>query len=210
MIQRDKILADPDQREKLLVGLPTLVGNGIEPATGEERQIDGAKFWRSGSVASQSPRAAPVPPSGRNDPRPRADAPGRATARSPRPGCGSRSPRRGPRPAPTSVPVRPAPAATRHGKHGSGPAAPAGPPRSARRSSPAHRGSRVQETGRSSGADGPIVTGTPRPPRFFSGRARARLRRAPCAAWSRQGWPRRWRPADLRPRMRPLRPRLPP
>ncbi len=35
----------------------------------------------------------------------------------------SRSPRRGPRPAPTSVPVRPAPAATRHGRPGPGLAA---------------------------------------------------------------------------------------
>jgi hypothetical protein len=58
--------------------------------------------------------------------------PGGVTARSPWPGCGSRSPRRGPRPAPTSVPVRPAPAATRHGRPGSGPAAPAGLSRSAR------------------------------------------------------------------------------
>jgi hypothetical protein len=82
---------------------------------------------------------------------------------------GSRSPRRGRRPAPTSVPVRPAPAATRHGRPGSGPAAPAGPSRSARRSSPAHRASRVRETGCSSGADGSVVTGTP----GRTGRARA-------------------------------------
>lgn len=53
MIQRGARLADPDQYEKLLVDLPSLVGNGIDPATGEERQIDGAEFWRSGSVASQ-------------------------------------------------------------------------------------------------------------------------------------------------------------
>jgi DGQHR domain-containing protein len=53
MIQRGARLADPDQYEKLLADLPTLVGNGIDPATGEERQIDGAEFWRSGSVASQ-------------------------------------------------------------------------------------------------------------------------------------------------------------
>jgi len=39
-------------------------------------------------------------------------------------------------------------------------AAPVGPPRSARWSSPAHRGSRVQEPRRHSGADGSIVTGT--------------------------------------------------
>ena len=53
MIQRGARLADPDQYEKLLADLPALVGNGIDPATGEERQIDGAEFWRSGSVASQ-------------------------------------------------------------------------------------------------------------------------------------------------------------
>jgi hypothetical protein len=44
---------------------------------------------------------------------PRAGAPGTMTAR-PWPGGGSSSPRRGPRPAPTCVPARPGPAATRH------------------------------------------------------------------------------------------------
>jgi len=42
-----------DQYEKLLADLPNLFGVGIDPATGEERQIDGAEFWRSGSIASQ-------------------------------------------------------------------------------------------------------------------------------------------------------------
>ena len=53
MIQRGARLADPDQYEVLLGDLPSLFGIGIDPATGEERQIDGAEFWRSGSVASQ-------------------------------------------------------------------------------------------------------------------------------------------------------------
>ena len=60
-----------------------------------------------------SPSAASRHPGRR---RPRSGAPGTVTARPPWPGCGSRSPRRGPRPAPTSVPVRPAPAATRQGR----------------------------------------------------------------------------------------------
>ena len=46
----------------------------------------------------------------------RADAPATLTAWPPWPGCGSRSPRCGPRPAPTSVRVRPGPAARRPGK----------------------------------------------------------------------------------------------
>ena len=58
--------------------------------------------------------------------------PARVTARPPQPGCGSRSLPRGPRPAPTSVPVRPAPAAMPPARPASGPAAPAGLPRSAR------------------------------------------------------------------------------
>jgi DGQHR domain-containing protein len=53
MIQRGARLADPDQYEMLLADLPSLFGIGIDPATGEERQIDGAEFWRSGSIASQ-------------------------------------------------------------------------------------------------------------------------------------------------------------
>jgi DGQHR domain-containing protein len=53
MIQRGARLADPDQYEKLLADLPNLYGTGIDPATGEEIQINGAEFWRSGSVASQ-------------------------------------------------------------------------------------------------------------------------------------------------------------
>jgi DGQHR domain-containing protein len=53
MIQRGARLADPDQYEMLLGDLPSLFGIGIDPATGEERQIDGAEFWRSGSIASQ-------------------------------------------------------------------------------------------------------------------------------------------------------------
>jgi hypothetical protein len=53
MIQRGARLADPDQYEKLLADLPNLYGNGIDPATGEEGQINGAEFWRSGSIASQ-------------------------------------------------------------------------------------------------------------------------------------------------------------
>jgi DGQHR domain-containing protein len=53
MIQRGARLADPDEYEKLLADLPSLFGSGIDPATGEERQIDGAEFWRSGSIASQ-------------------------------------------------------------------------------------------------------------------------------------------------------------
>ena len=53
VIQRATRLADPDQYEHLLVDLPTLSGIGIDPSTGEERQIDGAGFWRSSSIASQ-------------------------------------------------------------------------------------------------------------------------------------------------------------
>ena len=53
MIQRGARLADPDQYEKLLADLPSLYGNSIDPVTGEEGQINGAEFWRSGSIASQ-------------------------------------------------------------------------------------------------------------------------------------------------------------
>lgn len=53
MIQRGARLADPDQYELLLADLPALAGIGIDPATGEERQIDGSEFWRSASIASQ-------------------------------------------------------------------------------------------------------------------------------------------------------------
>lgn len=53
MIQRGARLADPDQYEKLLIDLPTLVGPTLDSETGRERQVDGAEFWRSGSVASQ-------------------------------------------------------------------------------------------------------------------------------------------------------------
>ena len=107
---------------------------------------DAGRRWRPGRLVRCPPRNRDVPglasllPAARRAPRParpgrrrpRSGAPGKATARPPRPGCGSRSPRRGPIPAPTSVPVRPAPAATRPGRPASGPAAPAGPPRPAR------------------------------------------------------------------------------
>jgi len=53
IIQRGTRLSDPDQYEQLLVDLPTLAGIGIDRNTGEERQIDGAEFWRSASIASQ-------------------------------------------------------------------------------------------------------------------------------------------------------------
>jgi DGQHR domain-containing protein len=53
IIQRGGRLADPDQYEQLLTDLPSLAGIGIDPVTGEERQIDGAEFWRSSSIASQ-------------------------------------------------------------------------------------------------------------------------------------------------------------
>lgn len=53
IIQRGTRLADPDQYEQLLIDLPTLSGIGIDPNNGEERQIDGAEFWRSASIASQ-------------------------------------------------------------------------------------------------------------------------------------------------------------
>jgi DGQHR domain-containing protein len=53
MIQRGARLADADQYENLLSNVPTLVGPIIDPETGEERQVYGAEFWRSGSVASQ-------------------------------------------------------------------------------------------------------------------------------------------------------------
>jgi DGQHR domain-containing protein len=53
MIQRGARLADPDQYELLLADLPSLSGIGIDPVTGEERQIYGSDFWRSASIASQ-------------------------------------------------------------------------------------------------------------------------------------------------------------
>ncbi|WP_194908665.1 DGQHR domain-containing protein [Catenulispora rubra] len=53
IIQRGAKLADPDQYEQLLVDLPTLSGIALDPTTGDERQIDGAEFWRSASIASQ-------------------------------------------------------------------------------------------------------------------------------------------------------------
>ncbi|MEU8178676.1 DGQHR domain-containing protein [Microbispora hainanensis] len=53
VIQRGARLSDPQQYEQLLADLPTLAGIGIDPQTGEERQIDGAEFWRSASIASQ-------------------------------------------------------------------------------------------------------------------------------------------------------------
>jgi len=53
VIQRGGRLSDPQQYEQLLVDLPTLSGPGIDSETGNERQIDGAEFWRSASIASQ-------------------------------------------------------------------------------------------------------------------------------------------------------------
>ena len=53
MIQRGARLADPEHYEQLLADLPNVSGIGIDPNTGEERQIDGAEFWRSASIASQ-------------------------------------------------------------------------------------------------------------------------------------------------------------
>jgi hypothetical protein len=53
MIQRGARLADPDQYELLLADLPTLSGTVIDPATGDERHVDGSDFWRSASIASQ-------------------------------------------------------------------------------------------------------------------------------------------------------------
>jgi DGQHR domain-containing protein len=53
VIQRGARLADTDQYEQLLADLPTLSGIGIDPITGDERQVDGAEFWRSSSIASQ-------------------------------------------------------------------------------------------------------------------------------------------------------------
>ncbi|MFK0250053.1 DGQHR domain-containing protein [Amycolatopsis azurea] len=52
VIQRGARLSDPEQYEQLLADLPLLSGIGIDH-TGEERQIDGAEFWRSASIASQ-------------------------------------------------------------------------------------------------------------------------------------------------------------
>lgn len=53
IIQRSARLADEDQYKQLLADLPSLAGIGIDPVTGDERQIDGAEFWRSSSIASQ-------------------------------------------------------------------------------------------------------------------------------------------------------------
>lgn len=53
MIQRGARLADADQYERLLADVPSLVGPMIDSESGQERQVDGAEFWRSGSVASQ-------------------------------------------------------------------------------------------------------------------------------------------------------------
>lgn len=53
IIQRGARLADQEQYKQLLADLPTLSGIGIDPVTGDERQIDGAEFWRSSSIASQ-------------------------------------------------------------------------------------------------------------------------------------------------------------
>jgi len=53
MIQRGARLADSDQYARLLADLPMLVGPVIDPVSGEEDQVSGAEFWRSGSVASQ-------------------------------------------------------------------------------------------------------------------------------------------------------------
>lgn len=53
VIQRRARLADPDQYEQLLADLPSLFGMAVDPGTGEERQVDGAEFWRSASIASQ-------------------------------------------------------------------------------------------------------------------------------------------------------------
>jgi DGQHR domain-containing protein len=53
VIQRGARLADPDQYEQLLADLPTLFGMAVDPDTGDERQVDGAEFWRSASIASQ-------------------------------------------------------------------------------------------------------------------------------------------------------------
>lgn len=53
VIQRGARLSDVHQYEQLLADLPTLAGIVIDPDTGEERQVDGAEFWRSASSASQ-------------------------------------------------------------------------------------------------------------------------------------------------------------
>ena len=53
IVQRGGRLADPAQYEQLLADLPTLSGVAIDPHTGDERQVDGAEFWRSASIASQ-------------------------------------------------------------------------------------------------------------------------------------------------------------
>lgn len=53
VIQRGARLSDPEQYKQLLADLPTLFGMGVDPHSGDERQIDGAEFWRSASIASQ-------------------------------------------------------------------------------------------------------------------------------------------------------------
>jgi hypothetical protein len=53
IIQRGTRLADPEQYEHLLADLPSLSGIDIDPETGNDRQVDGAEFWRSASIASQ-------------------------------------------------------------------------------------------------------------------------------------------------------------
>lgn len=53
VIQRGGRLAEQAQYESLLADLPSLSGVGIDPMTGEERQVDGSEFWRSASIASQ-------------------------------------------------------------------------------------------------------------------------------------------------------------
>ena len=100
-------LLAPRHRNKTLTALA-----GAEPVTGARGLVlVGSRQLNTRAHQDQTPRSG---------------APGRVTARSPWPGRGSRSPRHGPRPAPTSVPVRPAPAATRHGRLASGPGAPVG------------------------------------------------------------------------------------
>lgn len=53
IIQRGGRLADSQQYEQLLADLPTLSGMSIDSVTGDERQVSGAEFWRSASIASQ-------------------------------------------------------------------------------------------------------------------------------------------------------------
>lgn len=53
IVQRGGRLADPAQYEHLLADLPSLSGMAIDPVSGNERQVSGAEFWRSASIASQ-------------------------------------------------------------------------------------------------------------------------------------------------------------